>query len=321
MAFARLQSSPEEHGDCVEDNRLDNNYGISKPAVAGKQHTWLVEIRLHTRWIRRLFPFRDYGSEEAACAQACAYRDEVLAVLPPVTNYERHTRLHPAHSADHVPGVGRFIKGLKGPYWGASICVNGKRRRKDFSVRKHGEETARALAVAQRQEWLGLLEVSFLTQNSYADTLARRNFPERLTPPFDAVISEKLADPAIDARLAAIDKHYDSSLPARLGIAIHRYPANKELTIRVSGSGWPRPLIKSTLGAKTRAREPRSLDELMTLMRNKIATAIETLYNRNVRIWFFAGPGRALAAGEAFDFDKDFELTVFVPEELVRTKT
>ena len=129
---------------------LEGNYGIIRSQDKRQGTTsWLVRLRRDGRRVgTRYFYHHHYDSPEAALAAARAYRNALLDIYPPLTSRE-HRQRPGKRNASGVPGVSRD-KGGPG-YWIASTkLADGTVLFKRFSVKTHGEEAAKALAILER---------------------------------------------------------------------------------------------------------------------------------------------------------------------------
>lgn len=85
-----------------------------------------------------------------------AYRDLVVQTAPPMSMRDFASIVR-TNNTSGVPGVSRRIEGQY-VYWTAIVYLpTGKTRRRSFSVKKYGEENARAKAMSARQELLEAL--------------------------------------------------------------------------------------------------------------------------------------------------------------------
>ena len=116
--------------------------------------TWHVNVIRAARPVQAGFPDVTYGGEAQALAVARAWRDAVMAVMPPLTNIERRQIVRSVRR-NGVPGV--LHNAARGT-WIAVILVGGRLISKSFKIAVHGEENARRLAEAERLRMLDALE-------------------------------------------------------------------------------------------------------------------------------------------------------------------
>ncbi len=147
-----LASEPDEsaHAQAL----LQGNYGIIRSQDKRKGTTsWLVRLRRDGYRVgTRYFYHHHYDSPDAALAAARAYRNALLELYPPLTS--REYRQRPGkRNASGVPGVSRD-RGRTG-YWIASTKLpDGAVILKRFSVKTHGENGAKELAIRERERQL-----------------------------------------------------------------------------------------------------------------------------------------------------------------------
>ncbi|UMT82014.1 AP2/ERF family transcription factor [Paracidovorax citrulli] len=133
---------------------LQGNYGIICSQDKRKGTTsWLVRLRRDGRRVgTRYFYHHHYDSPEAALAAARAYRNALLEMYPPLDSREHRRRLSQLNTSG-VAGVSRD-RGRTG-YWIASTKLpDGVVLLKRFSVKKHGENAAKELAIRERERQL-----------------------------------------------------------------------------------------------------------------------------------------------------------------------
>lgn len=133
---------------------LQGNYGIIRSHDKRKGTTsWLVRLRRDGRRVgTRYFYHHHYDSPEAALTAARAYRNALLELYPPLTSREHRRRLG-KRNVSGVAGVSRD-RGRTG-YWIASTQLpDGAVLLKRFSVKKHGEQAAKELAIRERERQL-----------------------------------------------------------------------------------------------------------------------------------------------------------------------
>ncbi|MGN8118059.1 hypothetical protein [Labrys sp. 22185] len=300
--------------DTVPDGA--ETYGLYREQKTG---TFVVMMTRQGRTVLRRFADAVYGSSEAARAQARAYRDAVIAVLPPATNLERSARLH-KNNTSGMAGVARVRMGHSGFAWRATLELKHGTRRKSFSVNKYGEERARDLAMAERETWLAQYPVAFLTQDYYGRVQAQRSFADRLTRLAEAPVEEipfKQDAEKVEARLAAIEARFDAMRPRRLRVSVlpqgYHY-----LALLVSDGGLQ--------GAAGRARRDhkvlrgsasfrsRDLSEALTDVTSRIEAMIARLYDQDVARWFMAYHAGLLRDPARFEAEGGLRVLAVLPD-------
>jgi predicted HNH restriction endonuclease len=114
----------------------------------GKAHGWWVRVTRDGAQFKQLFSDGPHGSIEGALRAAISFRHELLASFP-VTLKQVHARSLPPEPENRIVRVEE--KGKKQPYiaWKARwYDENHAVKNQSFSVKKFGEEGARALALA-----------------------------------------------------------------------------------------------------------------------------------------------------------------------------
>jgi transcriptional regulator with XRE-family HTH domain len=134
-------------------------YGIRVMTPKGRGPGYLVKIERrkvdHTKW----FGFALYGGQFEALAAAQVWRDEQTCQLAPLTKQEFVSQIRTNNSSG-AAGVVRATQRSKkrsGQFWSADYWIARPPRgikvsARYFSISRHGEEGARALAFAARQE-------------------------------------------------------------------------------------------------------------------------------------------------------------------------
>jgi hypothetical protein len=150
-------------------------YAIRRHRAA--KNAWCWRVRFSRRGVMYAKTFYDltYGGAKEAKAQAVAWRDEQLANLPALTLVEFHAQRR-SNNLSGVPGV-HFLKSPRQPlgFWQAKIKAGGgKSTTKSFSVRQHGDQEARRLAVAARSELLANVENRPFLHHAVAKRLSKR---------------------------------------------------------------------------------------------------------------------------------------------------
>ena len=189
-----------------------DGYGLHREEANDRRGAgWCVSIRRRGHKIVRLFKDSIHGSDDAAYAQARAYRDAIIAAVPPATN-----------------------EGQK---------------RENFSVSKFGEQAAKSMAIAKRRKWLKALPVTHLAYAHHAAEVAQGHFADDLIPVSDVMPETHLTDDEIEARIQAINDRFDKVRPKRLRVRVKSYHAAK-LSVFVSDAGKPakRKLVQINTG-------------------------------------------------------------------------
>ncbi len=137
-----------------EQNAKEKIYGLSSRLdTDGQLRSWAVSIRRQGRTFQRTFSVARYKSPEESKAAALAYRDEVLQMFPPMSRREFGTIVR-SNNTSGVPGVSRRIRDGEA-YWSAIVHqAGGRTKKRSFSVKQWGEDTAKAKAIAARMSML-----------------------------------------------------------------------------------------------------------------------------------------------------------------------
>lgn len=115
---------------------------------------WKVQIRILGDRYNRFFSDAEFGSAEIAREAALAFANEDSVSRGKLLGLQRRFNCK-VNNRSGVVGVARYEGGSRrGPFWVAYITdpATGRRSSRTFSVSRHGEETARAQAIAWRQE-------------------------------------------------------------------------------------------------------------------------------------------------------------------------
>jgi len=115
---------------------------------------WKVEVIRGGAQLGGVFSFAECGGEEPARCMAESYRNALVLKMQPSQSYEERQRLMPHNTSGH-PGVIRVETNHTG-YWRASTRIHGYCLSRSFSVRRHGEEQAKRLALRERERQLAL---------------------------------------------------------------------------------------------------------------------------------------------------------------------
>ncbi len=129
--------------------------------VKSRTHSWLVTVQRRGRIYHRHFTDGIYGGKRKALDEAKAYRDSLIAHLPPFTRLER-CNIKRKNNRSGISGVTRIDgvtvsrgRSYHRRYWLAQWPIgNGKAQMKKFSIKQYGEQGAFRLAVRARREAL-----------------------------------------------------------------------------------------------------------------------------------------------------------------------
>lgn len=139
--------------------------GMSRPAAGMRNvtrvdhhhfHGWQVCLKRGGQRVQRYFA--DEGDARAALRRALRWRDRMAAVLPPPRRFKKRFALN----TTGVIGVTLTHQRTRGGRLGRYYCAtwfdeHGQRRKRSFSVAKHGRLEARARAVEARRNALATL--------------------------------------------------------------------------------------------------------------------------------------------------------------------
>ena len=157
-------------------------YGITRhPRDAKISPVYAAAIRRQGLQVNRYFAVSRYGSEEAALKAAQAWRDRVLALLPPMTYRQLCTRVR-RNNTSGIPGIYRVVEPSY-VCWKAIVGLEGKAQVRAFSVKKYGEEQARQMAIEARRQMLQSVPDRFWLATEASLDLTRQTFddPDALT--------------------------------------------------------------------------------------------------------------------------------------------
>ena len=156
-------------------------YGIARVVDPRGRGYWQVIVLRASRRIQASFPDLTYGGERPALAVARAWRDAVMAVVPPLTNIAMRQIVR-RNRQGGMPGV---YYDPRRDAWSAIVTLAGKRTiKRSFKVALYGDE-ARALAEAERLRMLDDLDDGRhpALRNEAARAAARRDFEPDATKP------------------------------------------------------------------------------------------------------------------------------------------
>ncbi|WP_226858549.1 AP2/ERF family transcription factor [Diaphorobacter aerolatus] len=143
---------------------------------------WLVNVKRQGRLFHRSFFDNAYGGRDSAFTMAVAYRDALLRIFPPLTQLQQRVKIRSNNKSGMAGVSARYDdnrRRLKA--WVATMDASGVTHQKYFSVKEHGEEKAKELAIAARKELLTLYrDNKFVTVNANATQAAESAFPALL---------------------------------------------------------------------------------------------------------------------------------------------
>lgn len=141
--------------ESTSDALLQSNHAICRGFDKRKKvGSWIVRLRRDGQRIGvRYFYDHHYPTPEAALQAARHYRDALLLLYPPLSSRAFRQRLNKRNTSG-VSGV-NFDPGRNSGYWMASTRLSdGTLLAKRFSVKLHGQEGAKQLAIAERHRQL-----------------------------------------------------------------------------------------------------------------------------------------------------------------------
>ena len=266
---------------------------------------WMVRLRRRGRVIARLFKDSVHGSPQAALAQARAYREAVIAEIPPRTNREQAARLRRSNTSG-LSGVAR-LELTGGAVWRATLTAKAGLKRRSFAVAEYGEAGAERRAIAQRRAWLDALPAAFTLSSPHAEAVAQCRFRAELERAVEVHPNESLSPAELESRLAAIDARFDALRPQRLRVRVKRY-ASDRLSVAVSDAGRParRRLVQVRSG-------DRPAPEVLREAAAAIGLIVSELYGAPVARWFHRAHLHDRLAPGRFEGDAGFNICVLVP--------
>lgn len=288
-----------------------DGYGLHREEANERRGAgWWVSLRRRGHKIIRLFKDSIYGSDDEAYHQARAFRDAIIAAIPPATNHEQAVLLR-KNNQSGISGV-RRVETRDGDVWQATLMTNEGQKRENFSVAKFGEEAAKSMAIAQRRKWLKALPVTHLAYAHHAAEVAQEHFADDLIPVSGVMPETHLTDDEIKTHIKTIYDEFDRTRPARLRVRVKSYHAAR-LSVFVSDAGKPakRRLVK----INTRSMHKT---EMLAEAKLKVEATITEFYDADVARWFMSRHGDALLEGECFDVRQGFNVLVFLPNQLPR---
>lgn len=214
-------------------------YRIEKIDADGyPNRLWLFAVTRQGRGIKRNFHDGIYGGEASALLMAQSYRDAVLRLFPPLTQFQLSSKPRSTNTSG-TPGVHAIRRGGRLVRWRAMLEVQGRIWRKSFSIRDYGEEQAKALAIAERMRMLENEANGFATVHPHATGQANEQFADLLNGAPEHTAA--LFDPAyMQKHLQALDAWFDALKPLHVHVRVNTYVNNKQqLMLAVTTSdGW-----------------------------------------------------------------------------------
>lgn len=137
---------------------------------------YMVAVKRQGLQVSKQFSVSRYGNDNKATLNAARqWRDRVLALLPPMTSRQLRTLVR-RNNTTGIPGIQRVVKEGARAYWVAVCEVERKRTFKYFSIREHGEDGARQLAIEARQQMLQSVHSQLWLATPAARNLSARFF-------------------------------------------------------------------------------------------------------------------------------------------------
>ena len=246
--------------------RSQNTYSIARVddinAHGSAVRLWIVNVKRHGRLFNRNFYDAVYGDRESALLMAIAYRDALQRLFPPLTQLEQRTKKR-ANNKSGVPGVMAKLDQGRLRSWVATLEINGVTHQKHFSVKEHGDDKAKQLAIAKRMEFLAQQHPNrFVTVNAKATQEAEAAFPQLLEPGNETDGAQKplLSPPApatIDRQLELLNAWFDALRPQFVHVRLSVYPiasrGHDSLFVVVGNSGAPGQLRRKSWSIQRRS--------------------------------------------------------------------
>lgn len=281
------------------------SYGLNREEASERRGAgWWVSLRRRGHKIVRLFKDSIYGSNDAAYAEARAYRDAIIAAIPPATNHEQAVLLR-KNNQSGISGV-RRVETRDGAVWQATLMTNEGQKRENFSIAKFGEVSAKSMAIAKRRLWLQNLPVQHLAYAHHAAEIARREFADNLVPVVDVMPETHIENIEIKARIESINNDFDKARPKRLRVRVKSYHSDK-LSIFVSDAGSPAKRRLVQINTKNIL-----LAELLATVKSKVSEIISEICDADVATWFMNNHGNSLLDEQKFETAEGFNVLVFV---------
>lgn len=269
----------------------------------------------------RTFSDHICGGEAVSLTLARAYRDALLLLIPPLTKRQVY-RTPTVRNRSGVVGV-YLIETKRGKYWQAHMRVDGKQESKCYSIKSHGAERAKALAIAQRQEFEQRNPDRFATVSNQGHELAQAHFSALLRhEQVYADTPDPLPPTEANARIRALDAWFDRLRPpfVRVYLALSHLSTRPRLDVHVGYDGSP-----DRGNATGWSLQNRSLDDALQLAWAFVCARLTALHSaacwhefeRRYGKAFFAFDGSASWSAR-FQFDRaGFEQHLTPPSTLV----
>ena len=294
---------------CSGEQTGDDLYALLREeATARRGAGWWVSLRRRGHKIVRLFKDSVHGSPGASFCQAKAYRDAVLAALPPLTNHEQAVQLRRTNQSG-ISGV-RRIETAAGDLWQATLMTRDGQKRENFSVSKFGEAAAKSMAIAQRERWLKALPVTHLAYAHHAEAVADLKFKDLLSPVTSVRPERQMSEEEIERRLNEINAQFDALRPPRLRVRVKSYHEGR-LSVSVSDAG--QPAKRSLVQVNVRGLAP---GEMRSRLGQTLQKAIARIYSDPVAEWFMESQAPALVDAVCIQPEQGFNVLLFVPPDI-----
>ncbi|CAB5721809.1 AP2 domain [Delftia tsuruhatensis] len=218
-------------GDGTALSAIPEDYSIVRTRMTtlnGRQlDLWTVNVRRRGRLVSRHFFDNAYGGRESANRMAQAYRDAVMRLFPPHTLLTLNTKPRTTNTSG-VPGVRGICRNGKLVAWLAAIESGGQKYFKRFPIRQYGDERAKALAIAARQEFLASYSDRFTTVSPEATADAMRRFRPLLGRQIHGVDTPvTLSDAQLDRRKKLLNAWFDALQPSVVHVRLCVYHIKK----------------------------------------------------------------------------------------------
>ena len=134
-------------------DRRDLPFAVRLTRDRNGQEVFMVNLARMGKHVSKTFSPHRYGTLAAAQAAAIAYRDQLLADMPPMSRRECNAIVR-SNNTSGVPGV-TLKKGEGRGSWLALIhWPDGSKERRSFAIGKYGNDEAFEMAVAARKDML-----------------------------------------------------------------------------------------------------------------------------------------------------------------------
>ncbi|MEO8613869.1 MAG: AP2 domain-containing protein [Luteolibacter sp.] len=170
---------------------LESDRGISRMDYESTSKGWLVRYTRDGQTYNEHVSDSKYGSPEASLDAARKLRDDLRELFPPPSWQEFLAQSNKPESGIH--GVRRqgSRRDGKNASWMARWSLNGEVTSKSFSVTKYGEEQAKQMAIAVREEIEPQLEEQYNAKLWNYRTGRRFNRADVVIDPFGFEGAEK----------------------------------------------------------------------------------------------------------------------------------